>query len=106
MAGAVGDISVVKDMPLEWLNLTDTTVTDLSALKGKPLKRLIMHRCPVADLTPLEGAPLERLTFDPHRGQRGLQIPHEMKTLRHIGANWGERSQPAAEFWRKYDQKK
>ena len=29
-----------------------------------------------------------------------------MKTLRHIGASWGERSQPAAEFWRKYDQGK
>jgi formylglycine-generating enzyme required for sulfatase activity len=99
----VSDLSAVEDMPLEWLNLTDTTVTDLSVLKGKPLRSIIMHRCPATDLTPLEGAPLERLTLTPKTIKKGWEVLRNMKTLEYLGESFGKRTQPAAEFWKKYD---
>ncbi len=57
----VSDLSWLRGIPIEYLNLDDTQVADLRPLKGAPLQRLFLRRTPVADLSPLAGAPLRAL---------------------------------------------
>lgn len=57
------DIAVLRDMPLEVLNIGGATnVEDFGALATlKSLKRLVMFTTRIADLGVLEGLPIERL---------------------------------------------
>ncbi len=55
------DLSVIKGLPLEYLDLDNTRVADLSPLRGMPLKRLKLNDTRVTDLRPLGGMPLETL---------------------------------------------
>lgn len=61
-AGALVDISPLKGMALQELDLGDNPdMRDLSALRGMPLKKLLLYHPEVTDLTPLRGMPLNHL---------------------------------------------
>lgn len=55
------DLSQLKGMPLQYLNLQHTAVRDLSPLEGMPLKRLDLAGSQVQNLTPLQGMELTAL---------------------------------------------
>ena len=58
------NLGPLEGMPLEELNLNTTPVTDLTPLRGMPLKSLNLCSTRVEDLTPLQGAPLTNLLLD------------------------------------------
>ena len=61
----IRDLSALKGMPVESLDLTGTPVDDLSALKGMPLEWIIAQGCSnIVDITPLAGAPLKSIHLD------------------------------------------
>jgi len=57
----VADLSSLAGMPLEDVILSTTQVADLSPLRGAPIKRLSLKDTPVTDLTPLHGMPIASL---------------------------------------------
>jgi hypothetical protein len=90
----VTDLSLLKDMTaLHTLIFNDTQVTDLSMLKGLPLKTLRMRRTKVVDLAPLRGLPLENLTLD-FRAERDTELLRSLTSLKQIN------DLPAGEFWK------
>ncbi len=60
----VSDLSALKDMSLQDLSFFDTGVMDLSPLKGMPLRNLVCDRIPGVDFSPLAGAPLTVLSLE------------------------------------------
>jgi Leucine-rich repeat (LRR) protein len=61
----VRDLTPLKGLPLEELDITDSQVSDLSPLKGMRLKLLWLGNTAVTDLSPLRGMKsLENLQFD------------------------------------------
>ncbi len=67
---SVTDLSALKGMPLQILNVGGTGVTDLTPLKGMPLESLFMWGFWGSDLTPLKGMPLKWLNC----GGRGKML--------------------------------
>ncbi len=57
----IRDLSPLKGLPLERLDLRGTRVEDLTPLKGMPLRELYLESTNVSDLSPLKGAPLRVL---------------------------------------------
>ena len=57
----VGDLKILQDFPISWLELDDPTFSDLSQFKGLPLNHLSVSNTAVADLSPLVGMPIESL---------------------------------------------
>ncbi len=57
------DLSPLRGLPLQMLDLTRTRVRDLSPLKGAPLRWLDLTSSPVEDLGPLKGLPLTTLNI-------------------------------------------
>ena len=60
------DLTFLKSMPLEILEIKNNTISkpqilDLSALKGKPLKKLRINNCIITNISVLEGMPLKEL---------------------------------------------
>ncbi len=55
------DLSPLKGMPVEILNIGECPVSDIGALAGLPLKKLFVSGTLVADLSPLRGMKLETL---------------------------------------------
>lgn len=82
----VGDISRLKGIPLNRLNLTGTAVSDLSPLEGMPLTSLTLTSNPISDISPLGKLPLKSLfisfasitNLEPLRGMslESLTITH------------------------------
>lgn len=60
-APAVTDISPLKGVPFEALDVRGLGVSDVAALNGMPLRVLFLEETRVADLTPLAGMELEKL---------------------------------------------
>jgi hypothetical protein len=54
----------LKDMPLTYLNISNTRVSDLSALKGMPLAELRCKGIRTRNHSPLEGMPIKTMTVD------------------------------------------
>lgn len=84
----ISDLSPLKDMPLQTLNIGATKVSDLSPLKGMPLKELLFSGPDwgpglITDLTPLAGLPLEKLQLTGTRA-RDLTPLKGMSSLRHL----------------------
>lgn len=59
----LSDISALRGLPLEAVNLSYSSVTDLSSLQGLPIKELILAGTDIAELRSLAGLPLERLNI-------------------------------------------
>ena len=78
----VSDLSPIKGMKLVELFLEGTYVSDLRPLKGMPLQVLRMEHTPVSDISPLEGMPLNRLNlFDTKVKNLDLINTLPLKTL-------------------------
>jgi serine/threonine protein kinase/Leucine-rich repeat (LRR) protein len=60
----LGDLSVLRGMPVSWLSLNTTDFRDLTLLAGLPLKTLDVSSTQVSDLSPLLGLQLESLNVD------------------------------------------
>jgi hypothetical protein len=91
---SVADLSPLLGMPLNALTCGNTGVSDLSPLKGMPLTELKIGDTLVSDLGPLEGMKLSLLQFTPQKIIRGMDIVRQMKNLNAING------QPASDFWR------
>ncbi len=59
----VRDLSPLRGMPLTSLDLSETKVDDLSPLRGMPLTRLDIYGTAVSDLSPLQGMRLRQLNL-------------------------------------------
>ena len=57
----INDLSSIRGLPIEELDLADTHFSELTALRGMKLKRLNIRNTQVSDLTPLAGMPLAYL---------------------------------------------
>jgi len=57
------NLGELRGLPLKVLNIDDSNVTDLSPLRGMPLEELEMSRTAVLDLSPLTGMKLRRLVM-------------------------------------------
>jgi hypothetical protein len=60
-APAVTDLSPLRNIPFNALDLRGLAVSDLASLKGMPLKVLCLEGTRVVDLAPLRGMKLEKL---------------------------------------------
>ncbi|MCA9004179.1 MAG: hypothetical protein KDA70_02815 [Planctomycetaceae bacterium] len=60
----VEDISGLKGMKLQFLDLMNCPVSDLSPLKGMDLQYLDLTHCPVSDLSPLKGMKIQELYLE------------------------------------------
>jgi serine/threonine protein kinase len=60
---SVTDLRPLAGLPLEVLRLSNTRVSDLSPLRGMALQTLEIHGCNVTDLSPLVGMPLKELSL-------------------------------------------
>ncbi len=60
---ALGDLSVLRELPLRALDLSKSDITDLSSLSGVAIRRLDLSGTRVRDLQPLAKIPLERLNL-------------------------------------------
>jgi len=101
----VQNVNPLAGMPLKKLNCGATNISDLSPLKGMPLVDLRINRTDVTDLTALEGMKLETFVFSPGHITKGMQIIRDMKSIRKIGPNGLDLTDPD-EFWEKYDTRK
>jgi len=84
-------------------------VSDITVLKGRPLKELDLRGCTeLQDLSCLvECRELERLAVPAHCTD--IEFLRELPNPRIIDTKvqgWDRTSQPAAQFWRKWDAKK
>jgi hypothetical protein len=82
--------------------LTKVTDAGLARLEGMPLTHLGIAGTHITDLRPLQSMPLEDIRLTPKNITRGVDLLHDMKSLKTIGIAWN-RAWPAAEFWRRYD---
>lgn len=78
--GILADLSPLKGMmSLTELTCSHTKVQDLTPLKGLRLENLNLYLCPISDLTPLAGMPLTSLNV---RGVRSLTDLSPLKDSR------------------------
>ncbi len=94
----IKDISVLKGMPLQSLNLTGSDVSDLSPLQGMPLTVLNCRGTPVSGFSLLKDTPLKFLTCD-FLPFRDTEILRSIKSLEEINGK------QAAEFWKEVEDK-
>jgi serine/threonine protein kinase len=101
-SAAVRDLRPLKGMPLTRLNLGGCgQVQDLTPLRGMPLKLLDLRDTEATDLTPLEGMTLEAIRLSPKKITRGLDVLHQMNSLKTVTPDY-LKEYPAAEFWKRH----
>src|SRR5262249_29607280 len=110
----VSDLTPLKGMPLEYLDLMNTRAADLAPLHGVPLKHLNLEGLRgVSDLSPLKGMPLEYLSLtgtsvsdlSPLKTMplKSLRIDYRAdreRLLRSLTGLKAINEKPAAEFWK------
>jgi len=101
-ADQVEDLTPLKGMPLTNLSLDAGKIKDLKPLRGLPLVRLVLSAS-VRDLTPLDGMQIEEIHITPpNLSRESIEVLRRMKSLKVIDVR--ERGPfPRAEFWKKYD---
>jgi internalin A len=77
---------------LRWLVLDDTRITDLGPLRSLRLGQISLLRMAVTDLTPIEGMPLKQLRLDYRPGRKAFV--RSFPELEFIN------EKPVAEFWK------
>jgi predicted Ser/Thr protein kinase len=92
----LSDLSPLRGMAVDKLNVSYTAVKDLAPLRRSALKTLNCAGAPVQDLSPLIDTALQdlRCDFDP---ERDAAILRGIKTLQTIN------NTPAADFWKEDD---
>ena len=101
----VEDISILKGMKIQSLDLEKTAVVDLTPIaENADLQRLNIAHSAVTNLTPLKELQLQRLIFTPEKIKDGLAVARNMQSLRQIGTSFDDVMQPAM-FWLKWDAK-
>jgi uncharacterized membrane protein len=85
-----------------WLMGTQVSDAGLAHLKNMPLVLLAIQDTEITDLTSLQGMPLAEICLTPQNITHGLDLLRHMKSLKTI-ATGANRSWPAAEFWKRYD---
>ncbi len=100
----VSDLSPLRGMPLERLNLARTSVQDLTPLAGMPLRELNLEECRrLRDLRALTGCTkLERLLLPGHL--REISYLRGLKSLKFI--SYKNLTQSAEDFWNEFDARK
>ena len=71
---SVTDLRPLAALPLESLKIDNTRVSDLSPLRGMSLSKLDMFGTDVADLSPLAGMPLKELSLGFNKKLRDLKV--------------------------------
>ena len=89
-------------MPLQSLSCQNNPLADITPLRGMGLDRLNIEETNVSDLTPLAGMPLRSLIFTPARIKRGIDIIRRMDSLVEIGVHPDRMYRPN-KFWEMYD---
>ena len=104
----VEDLAPLKELPIVTLGLSHTPVSDLSPLRDLKLQRLILDGITKEiDLAPLAGmTTLEDLVLPEH--PKNLELLRQLPNLKFISNKWGGvawegSTNPAAEFWKAYD---
>jgi hypothetical protein len=97
----ITDLTPLKAMKLQRLNLAGTAVRDLSPLVDMPLTELSLADCnKLTDISPLrECKKLEVLLLP--QSARDIGFLREMKTLRVV--SYKNLTQPVADFWKDFD---
>ncbi|WP_395745999.1 protein kinase domain-containing protein [Prosthecobacter sp.] len=72
-ATSVSDLRPIAELPLEELIIGQTRVTDLSPLRGMKLRKLSLGALELTDLSPLAGMPLKELVLGPNFSLRDLK---------------------------------
>src|SRR5207245_2728515 len=92
----VADLSPLRDVTLDTLDISETPVVNLEPLRDMSLTSLRCQGLRLLDLSPLKGQSLKQLDcdFNPWRDTESLK---SMKSLQKIN------DQRAAEFWKKAD---
>jgi hypothetical protein len=101
--GGLAHLKDCKNLTLLRLSGTRVSEAGLENFKGTPLKKLFIAGTDVTDLKPLQGMALEDIRLTPRNIIQGLDILRDMKSLKTIGIEYGEKGWPAAEFWERYD---
>ncbi len=98
---AITDITPLREMQLQRLNLSGTSVRDLAALGGMPLVELSVFDCArLTDLRPLLACTkLESLLLPTQA--RDIAYLREHKTLKFLSTK--SLTQPVADYWKEYD---
>jgi hypothetical protein len=81
---SITDLTPLRDMPLEYLNVPENPITDLSPLRGKGIKMLYLGGTQVADLTPLKNLPLRGLFLDHCADVEDVSVLAEIPTLEYL----------------------
>jgi Leucine-rich repeat (LRR) protein len=93
-----------KNLKLLYLDYAPVGDAGLAQFKGMPLRKLAIDSTGITDVTPLQGMPLEEIRLTPKNITKGLDLLHDMKSLKTIGISWeSDKVWPAAEFWERYD---
>lgn len=97
----ITDLSPLRGMKLQRLNLASTAIRDVTPLSGMPLVELILADCTkLTDLSPLKDCgTLEVLQLAPT--VREIEFLRGHKTLRIL--SYKNLTQPVADFWKEYD---
>ena len=101
---SVTDLTPLRDMKLQVLNLNRTGVADLSPLAGMPLVELSLDGCTkIADFTPIKNCLLlEKLHLPKNaRSIEFLRVHPKLKFLSFKGLN-----EPVAEFWADFEKRR
>ena len=108
----VTDLSPLKGMRLDSLNVSETKVADLSVLRDMPLLYIRLHQCPnIVDLSPLKSCttlskltlPTQAKDFEFLRSFPDLEL---LSFTEDLTAPVPVPDRTAAKFWREYDAKK
>ncbi|MFO0802890.1 MAG: SUMF1/EgtB/PvdO family nonheme iron enzyme [Gemmataceae bacterium] len=84
------------------LGSTSATAAGLTLFKAMPLRTIRIDGSEIADLTSLRGIALEDIRLTPKSITKGLEVLRSMKSIQTIAVDENQ-SQPAAEFWERYD---
>jgi hypothetical protein len=100
------DLSLLKGLDFNYLNLDGTSIHDLTPVEGMNLLGLYIRHSRVTDLTPLQGMPLEVLAFSPENITNGMAVIRNMRTLKEVRVYDEHKSKAWLSvdvFWKKYD---
>jgi len=97
-AGAeLEDLTPLRGMKLDRLNLTSSKVQDLRPIRKMPLWSLRISDSQVTDLSPLKGMDLDWIAFTPKNITNGIDVIRNMPSLVWINGY------APTNFWKRYD---
>ncbi len=80
----IADLTPIRDLPLEYLNIGVNPVTDLGPLHGRQIKWLSLAETNVSDISPLKGLPLRELYLNGCDGLNDVSVLARIPTLEKV----------------------